>query len=191
MTPGQMFEGGAKSYDNWVELGVGDLFTSGSQAQAQQQYQLSNDPFGGVSDLHLQKEVAKKTTLTLDGHSLFDQNDYKVTLGLQREDFGYIKFNVTDFRTWYNGAGGFYNGAQYPLLPNNALYLDRGTISVEAGLTPKDAQLVYLSPAAGATAFNTGKVDAWSIWNPQSAVAVSGGARIIAKGLPPIDQVNN
>jgi sulfonate transport system substrate-binding protein len=60
-----------------------------------------------------------------------------------------------------------------------------------AGLSPKDAQLVYLSPAAGATAFNTGKVDAWSIWNPQSAVAVSGGARIIAKGVPPIDQSNN
>ncbi|MGH3582976.1 MAG: PhnD/SsuA/transferrin family substrate-binding protein, partial [Mycobacterium sp.] len=31
------------------------------------------------------------------------------------------------------------------------------------GLTPKDVDLVYLSPAAGATAFNTGKVDAWSI----------------------------
>jgi len=59
------------------------------------------------------------------------------------------------------------------------------------GLTPKDVQLVYLSPAAGGTAFNTGKVDAWSIWNPQSALAVKDGARIIAKGLPPIDQVNN
>lgn len=59
------------------------------------------------------------------------------------------------------------------------------------GLTPKDVELVYLSPAAGATAFNTGKVDAWSIWNPQSAIAVKGGARIVAKGLPPIDQVNN
>jgi sulfonate transport system substrate-binding protein len=59
------------------------------------------------------------------------------------------------------------------------------------GLTPKDVELVYLSPAAGATAFNTGKVDAWSIWNPQSAIAVGGGARILAKGLPPIDQVNN
>lgn len=59
------------------------------------------------------------------------------------------------------------------------------------GLTPKDVELVYLSPAAGATAFNTGKVDAWSIWNPQSAIAVGDGARIIAKGLPPIDQVNN
>jgi sulfonate transport system substrate-binding protein len=60
-----------------------------------------------------------------------------------------------------------------------------------AGLTPKDAQLVYLSPAAGASAFNAGKVDAWSIWDPQSAVAVSQGARVIAKGVPPIDQSNN
>ncbi|MCW2516821.1 MAG: transporter, substrate-binding protein aliphatic sulfonates family [Mycobacterium sp.] len=60
-----------------------------------------------------------------------------------------------------------------------------------AGLRPQDVQIVYLSPAAGGTAFNSGKVDAWSIWNPQSAVAVKSGARIIAKGLPPIDQVNN
>jgi len=59
------------------------------------------------------------------------------------------------------------------------------------GLGPKDVELVYLSPAAGGTAFNTGKVDAWSIWNPQSALAVNDGARIIAKGIPPIDQVNN
>jgi sulfonate transport system substrate-binding protein len=59
------------------------------------------------------------------------------------------------------------------------------------GLTPKDVELVYLSPAAGASAFNTGKVDAWSIWNPPSAIAVKDGARIIAKGVPPIDQVNN
>ncbi len=137
LTPEQAFEGGTKSYNNWVELGVGGLFTSGSTAQAQQQYRLSNDPFGGVSDLHLQKDVAKNTTLTMDGHALFDQNDYKLILGLQREDFGYIKLNLTDFRTWYNGAGGFYDNKQYQL-PNDELSLDRGTLSVEAGLTPKD-----------------------------------------------------
>ncbi|HET7741341.1 MAG TPA: PhnD/SsuA/transferrin family substrate-binding protein, partial [Mycobacterium sp.] len=50
------------------------------------------------------------------------------------------------------------------------------------GLTPKDVELVYHSPAAGATAFNTGKVDAWSLWNPQSANAVGDGARLSAKG---------
>ncbi|AYN38222.1 aliphatic sulfonate ABC transporter substrate-binding protein [Streptomyces dangxiongensis] len=59
------------------------------------------------------------------------------------------------------------------------------------GLSPKDVHLVFLDPAAGATAFNTGKVDAWSIWNPQSAIAVKNGARILAKGLPPIDQTGS
>ncbi|MFI5977648.1 aliphatic sulfonate ABC transporter substrate-binding protein [Streptomyces sp. NPDC051452] len=59
------------------------------------------------------------------------------------------------------------------------------------GLTPEDVKLVFLDPAAGATAFNTGKVDAWSIWNPQSAIAVKNGARVLVKGLPPIDQTSN
>ena len=59
------------------------------------------------------------------------------------------------------------------------------------GLTPSDVQLDFLSPAAGATAFASGKGDAWSIWNPQVALAVQQGARILAKGLPPIDQTSN
>ena len=139
LTPEQSFEGGTNTYNNWIDLSAGGLMTSGNNAQAQQRYQLSNDPFGGISDLHLQKDVAKNTTLTIDGHSLFDQHDYKLTLGLQREDFGYVRFNINDFRTWYNGAGGYYPpaGLQYQL-PNDDLYLDRGEISVEAGLTPKD-----------------------------------------------------
>jgi sulfonate transport system substrate-binding protein len=59
------------------------------------------------------------------------------------------------------------------------------------GLTPRDVQLDFLSPAAGATAFASGKVDAWAIWNPQAAIAVGNGARILAKGLPPIDQTSS
>jgi sulfonate transport system substrate-binding protein len=59
------------------------------------------------------------------------------------------------------------------------------------GLTTKNVQLDFLSPAAGATAFATGKVDAWAIWNPQSAIAILNGARILAKGLPPIDQTSD
>ena len=139
LTPEQSYEGGADTYNNWVDLSVGGMMVHGSTAQAQQQYQLSKDPFGGISDLHIQQDVAKNTTLTMDGHALFDQNDYKLTLGLQREDFGYIRVNATDFRTWYNGAGGFFppTGLQYQL-PGDDLYLDRGTFSIEAGLTPKD-----------------------------------------------------
>ena len=60
-----------------------------------------------------------------------------------------------------------------------------------AGLALDDVHLVFLDPAAGATAFATGKVDAWAIWNPQSAIAIEHGARILAKGLPPIDQTSS
>jgi sulfonate transport system substrate-binding protein len=60
-----------------------------------------------------------------------------------------------------------------------------------AGLKPSDVQLDFLSPAAGATAFASGKVDAWAIWNPQVSLAIKQGARIVAKGLPPIDQTTN
>jgi sulfonate transport system substrate-binding protein len=59
------------------------------------------------------------------------------------------------------------------------------------GLTTKDVQIDFLSPAAGATAFETGKVDAWAIWNPQSAIALQNGARVLAKGLPPLDQTSS
>src|SRR5450759_3371630 len=139
MTPGQMFEGGTNAYNNWVDFSVGGLRAHGNTAQAQQRYQVTSRAFGGISDFHLQQDIAKGTTFSLDGYSLFDQNDYKVILGLQRDDLGYVRVNANNFRTWYNGAGGYYppTGIQYQL-PNDELYLDRGEISVEAGLTLKD-----------------------------------------------------
>jgi sulfonate transport system substrate-binding protein len=60
-----------------------------------------------------------------------------------------------------------------------------------AALKPSDVQIDFLSPAAAATAFASGKVDAWSIWNPQVSLAIKQGAQIVAKGLPPIDQTTN
>ena len=59
------------------------------------------------------------------------------------------------------------------------------------GLKPSDVQITFLEPAPAASAFSSGKVDAWAIWNPQSALAVQSGARILAEGLPPIDQLNS
>ena len=55
------------------------------------------------------------------------------------------------------------------------------------GLTPQDVKLVYLDPKAGAAAFDSGKVDAWSIWNPQGQFAIEKGAKVIVKGVPPVD----
>lgn len=40
------------------------------------------------------------------------------------------------------------------------------TVLTRAGLSVHDVTLVYLQPAAGLAAFNSGHVDAWDIWSP-------------------------
>jgi len=134
VTPAQTYEGGTNTYNNWIELSAGGLFTDGNKAQAQQQERLNGGAFGGIEDLHYQTEVAKKTTLTLDGHSIFDNHNYKVGLGVQKEDFGFIRFSFENFR-YYDADNGGYGpvaGIAYPNL-GDALAMDRGKISLEAG----------------------------------------------------------
>jgi hypothetical protein len=136
LTPQQMFEGGTNSYNNWIDLSAGGFFTGGNKAQAQQQHRTSTGAFGGIEDLHVQGDITKGTTFTVDGRSIFDNHDYDLTLGLAREKLGYLRFSFSEFRTWYNGDGGFYppSGLYFPG-SDDALGLDRGEISFEGGLT--------------------------------------------------------
>src|ERR1017187_1811037 len=115
-TPAQMYEGGTNTYSNWIELSAGGLVADGNKAQAQQRERLNSGAFGGIEDLHYQMDVAKKTTLTLDGHSIFDNHNYKVGLGLQKENFGFIRFSFENFR-YYDADNGGYGpvaGIAYP-----------------------------------------------------------------------------
>ena len=72
---------------------------------------------------------------TVDGHSIFDNHDYSLSLGLVRDKLGSCDFRRANFGTWYNGDGGFYppSGAYFPL-SDSALTLDRSEISFEGGL---------------------------------------------------------
>ncbi len=136
ITPEQLFEGGTNTYSNWIEMSAGGMMTSGNKNQAAQGQRMDPGVFGGISDLHYATEVAKKTTFTLDGHSIFDQHDYSVTLGLKKEDFGYVRLLVENFRTWSSGIGGYVPvDKQAYALPGDPLALDRSQISFEAGLT--------------------------------------------------------
>ncbi|HVJ52943.1 MAG TPA: sulfonate ABC transporter substrate-binding protein [Aliidongia sp.] len=52
-----------------------------------------------------------------------------------------------------------------------------------AGLTPKDIQPVYLTPADARAAFESGGVEAWAIWDPFLAAAQDAtGARSLTDG---------
>jgi len=117
LTPEQLFEGGATSYNNWIDISAGGFINSGNNAQFQQNHRTSGNAFGGIEDLHYEKEISKGTTLSLDGRSILDNHDYGFGFGITREKFGYFRISYSDFRTWYNGDGGFYRPASawYPL----------------------------------------------------------------------------
>lgn len=51
------------------------------------------------------------------------------------------------------------------------------------GLSLKDIQPLYLTPADARAAFESGRVDAWAIWDPwYSALLLDGHARLLADG---------
>jgi hypothetical protein len=72
----------------------------------------------------------------VDGRSIFDTHDYNVGMSLVNLDLGFIRFQAENYRSWDSGNGGYVPADQKAYsLPGDALSLDRGLISFEAGLT--------------------------------------------------------
>ncbi|HWC58212.1 MAG TPA: hypothetical protein VHC44_00855, partial [Verrucomicrobiae bacterium] len=136
LKPAEYFEGGTKSYNNWVEFSGGEFFFNGNKPQFQQQQKTQRRGFGGLEDLHYTTQVDKTTTFTVDARAIADNNDYKLKLDLTREKLGYVRLSYTEFGTWYNGDGGFdpASGA-YFARKGDAMEVDRGEFTLEAGLT--------------------------------------------------------
>src|SRR6266567_3564986 len=130
----------AEEFKNWIELGIGGVITSGDRAQFEQEHRLPGDqPYGGIQDLHYEHTIGKNATLTVDGHAIWDTNDYDITVQLSQPKLGYIKAGFTEFRSWYDGNGGFFphNDVFFPP-PFPEMHIDRGDVWVELGLRVPD-----------------------------------------------------
>src|SRR5262245_28577723 len=80
----------ADTYNNWIELSLGNLYVSGDRAAAQRSKQLPHGPFGGIEDFHYEQSVGKKGLLKIDGRAIFDNDDYLLKLDLSNPDIGFI-----------------------------------------------------------------------------------------------------
>ncbi len=121
--------------DNWIELGVGGTIINGDAAQFKQEHRVSGDVFGGIQDLHYEQNISKDTSFSIDGHAIFDNHDYDLKLELTKQGLGYIQAGYSEFRSWYDGNGGFFpvNGQFFnPPIPE--MHIDRGEAWVELGL---------------------------------------------------------
>jgi hypothetical protein len=123
------------SAKNWIELGIGGTNIAGDDAQFKQEHRTSGDLFGGIQDLHFEQAVGKKGQLTVDGHAIFDNHDYDVKIDFTYQGVGYIRAGYTEFRSWYDGNGGFFPvGDVFFAPPHPEMTLDRGEAWVELGL---------------------------------------------------------
>ncbi|MEY2504371.1 MAG: hypothetical protein QOG27_651 [Verrucomicrobiota bacterium] len=119
---------------NWIELAIGGINLAGDNAQFKQEHHMSGDIFGGIEDLHYEREIGKATFM-IDAHAIFDNHDYDVKLDYTLPGVGYIRGGYTEFRTWYDGNGGFFpdTGLWFqPAHPEDAM--DRGEAWIELGL---------------------------------------------------------
>jgi hypothetical protein len=125
-----------EEYKNWIELAIGGVITSGDRAQFEQEHRLPGDQvYGGIQDLHVEGTVGKNALFSIDGHALWDFNDYDITVQLAKPNLGYIKAGYTEFRSWYDGNAGFFphNDVFFePLYPE--MHVDRGDAWIELGL---------------------------------------------------------
>lgn len=132
-------------YKNWVELGVGGTIVDGSRAAFQRRSGLPRDAFGGVESFHFEHEVPGDGILTLDGRGIFDNHDYSIRLELDYPYQYFFRVGYTEFRTWYDGSGGYFRPSDTWFPPrNDALHVDRSELRVEAGLRLPDIPEITL-----------------------------------------------
>ena len=83
----------------------------------------------------LKGTVGKDALFSIDGHALWDFNDYDITVQLAKPNLGYIKAGYTEFRSWYDGNAGFFpHNDVFFEPPYPEMHVDRGDAWIELGL---------------------------------------------------------
>jgi len=125
-----------EEFKNWVELAIGGVITNGDRAQFEQEHRLPGDQvYGGIQSLHVEGTVGKNGVFSIDGHALWDFNDYDITMRLALPNLGYIKAGYQEFRSWYDGNAAFFpHNDIFFEPPYPEMHVDRGDAWVELGL---------------------------------------------------------
>ena len=120
-------------FETYVKISGQAPAVSGNKAAYQGRARENSEGAVGIEDLHATKDFSKTTTLTIDGHALAGAEDYLGQFNLTKNEVGSIEAGYRRFRTFYDGAGGFFplNGQWMPLQPED-LHLDRARFWVDA-----------------------------------------------------------
>jgi hypothetical protein len=187
------------TYSGWIDFSAGGIWLDGNKAAFQQQRQLPNGTFGGVESFFWETDVNDDTTFRMEARSIFDSVDYRVKMELANPDLGYLRGGYHQFRTWYDGSGGFFppSDTWFSFFDQN-LFIDRGEAFIEGGLTLPNWPVLTLRYAHQ---FRRGQKDS-TVWgdsdvgfNDAGAFVGQGGAGSTSRRIVPafrdIDESRN
>jgi hypothetical protein len=112
---------------NYIVLSAGGADIKGSKAAYQARTRSAKTGALGIEELRFDYDLKNKTTLQVDGRALAGQEDYLLSFKLAKDEVGAVELGYKTFRTFYDGAGGFFPiGNVWMPLFSRPLYVDRG-----------------------------------------------------------------
>ncbi len=119
--------------ENYMKVSGQALSTKGSKAAAQANTQIPKTGVGGLEELNITRDIDKTTTLVIDARALLGAEDYLAQFRVTKNEVGSFEAGYKRFRTFYDGAGGFFpvNNAWLPIY-SRPIYVDRGKFFVNA-----------------------------------------------------------
>lgn len=100
---------------------------------------------GGAEHFSATEQITPDKTFSIEGHALMPENDFNLSLALEKNDFGFMRGGFEEWRKYYDDTGGFYPGftpSSFSL--NRDLHEDIGRAWIDFGLTlPDTPQLVF------------------------------------------------
>ncbi len=112
---------------------------SGNQAKFRERLWMREGFACGAEEFSLKQKVKEDETFTAEGRVLLDEGDYRIKLGLEKTDVGFIRAGYQQYRKYFNDAGGFDPVAGVPAYDlGQDLHLDLGKAWIDVGLTLPD-----------------------------------------------------
>lgn len=110
----------------------------GAAKKFQAQHWMKTGYAGGVQEFSAHHDFANGTALSAEGHAIVDQHDLGTEIALKREGLGFLTFDLSTFRKYYDNTGGVMHTLFTQFQHNETdkdLHLDIGKAGVEGALT--------------------------------------------------------
>ena len=131
---------------NYITFSAGGADINGSKAAYQARTATAKTGVAGIEDMRFEYDLKDKTTLAVTGRALAGQEDYMLNFKLAKEEVGTFEVGYKTFRTFYDGAGGFFPiGNVWMPLFSRPLYVDRGQLSVKGTIALPKAPVFTFS----------------------------------------------